>query len=728
MVQFDNQYRQVKLKVVYYGPGLGGKTTCLQYIHRATDPQRRTKLYALNTASDRTLFFDLLSLDLGRIRGYRVMLQLYTVPGQVQYNATRRAVLSGADGVVFVVDSQRSMMEANLESLANLAENLKINGLDPERLPLVFQYNKRDLPEVVPLAELDRAFNTRKCPAFEAVATQGSGVLEGFAAIAEATVVAVADRLGLGGQKEVLQRLVAGVRSALQPLLPSTPQASVDSTVVIRPASHSESLKEEELISEAVRANLAMTDVTARLDSVSKELERRVANLRSINEFSHIMSLAREPEEVTSAFFERLHAELKVTSGVLLIEASDGQLLEVLRRGLSSDPLSRQDASGRSPAGLLLAAQQPYATRLDELEPAQLVAAPWLEEVRALGFVAMLAVPLLAQGRPLGLVTAYADQAKGGFDDEELELATVMAGSAAVSLANARAWRALEQAKVALEGAVAERTRDLAASLENARSLAEQLEDRNLALEAANKQLRDLEGLKGDLLNRVARELNTPVTAIQTAARILSRYNEVPAEKAAKFVEIITQESGRLADLIASALQAAALGVPEGQAARQPIVLTELIKKVLAPLKGEIQERGIAAQLRVAAGFDRISGDVGQLEAALGAVIKNAVEFNKTSGNVAILVRPVRRHGASFIELRVEDTGLGISPQDLPHVCEVFWQGGNVLTGKPRGLGLGLAVARRVAENHGGTLEIASEQGRGTAVSIFLPPSEETPV
>lgn len=727
MVQFDNQYRQVKLKVVYYGPGLGGKTTCLQYIHRITDPQRRTKLYALNTASDRTLFFDLLSLDLGRIRGYRIMLQLYTVPGQVQYNATRRAVLSGADGVVFVVDSQRSMREANLESLANLADNLKLNGLDPATLPLVFQYNKRDLPEVMTRAELDATFNTRNCPAFETIATQGGGVVDGFAAIAEATVVAVADRLGLAGQKEMLARLVGSVRTAMQPLLPKDAPGGVEAPVVVRPASRSDSISADELVSEAVRANLAMTEVTARLDSVSKELERRVANLRSINEFSHIMSLAREPEEVTTSFFDRLQTELKVGCGAVLILTGDGQLVEVLRRGLASDPLNRPDGSGRSPAGLLLAAEQPYLARLDELEPAQLLATPWLEEVRALGFVGLLAVPLIAQGRPLGLVTAYADKAKGGFEDEELELATVMAASTAANLANARAWRALEQANQSLEGAVAERTRDLAQALDHAKGLADQLEDRNLELEAVNRQLRDLERLKGDLLNRIAHELNTPVTAIQTAARILARYNEVPPDKAAKFVEIITQEAGRLADLIASALQAAALGVPEGQQVRQGVGLADLIKRVLAPLKGEIQERGLAVQVKAAGSIDRLTGDPGQLEVGLRAVVKNAVEFNRQGGSIAITVRPTRRHSAMYLEVRIEDSGIGIAAADLPHVCEAFWQGGNILTEKPRGLGLGLAVARRVVENHGGVLEVTSEVGKGTAVSFLLPPEEAVP-
>ena len=154
MVQFENQYRQIKVKIVYYGPALGGKTTCLQHIHRITDPQRRTRLYSLNTASDRTLFFDLLSLNLGRIRGYRLAIQLYTVPGQVQYNATRRTVLAGADGVVFVADSQRDQQDANLQSFANLKENLEANGIDPQSQPLVLQYNKRDLANLVPVDDV----------------------------------------------------------------------------------------------------------------------------------------------------------------------------------------------------------------------------------------------------------------------------------------------------------------------------------------------------------------------------------------------------------------------------------------------------------------------------------------------------------------------------------------------------------------------------------------------
>jgi len=720
MVQFDNQYRQVKLKVVYYGPGLCGKTTCLQHIHRVTDPQRRTKLYTLNTASDRTLFFDLLGLDLGRVRGYRLTLQLYTVPGQVQYNATRRAVLAGCDGVMFVADSQRAQLRANRESLANLAENLRANGIDPDGIPLVLSYNKRDLPDVVPRAELDQALGARGRPVFETVATAGSGVMEAFAAVAEATVVAVADRLGLANQPEALKRLVAGVAAALRPLSGAA-KGEVEASVVVHPVAVGDDLKHDELVTEAVRANLTMADLNVRLDRLTGELERRVSGLHSINEFGRLMTLAREPEEVTVGFLDRMLSELRVSCGSLLLVNGKGELVEVLRRGMATEPLARRFDESAPPAEVILKSRQPFVARLDEVEPAQLVDSPWMEEVRGLGLVGVLAVPLVAQDRPVGLVTAYSDGAHGHFEDEQLELVTTMSANAATALANARAWRSLEQVNRNLEDAVGERTRELEDALQRARELADQLEDRNLELETANRQLRDLERLKGDLLNRIAHELNTPVTAIQTAGRILGRYEEMAPERAGKFVEIITQESTRLADLIASSLQAAVLGVAEGRPAPTAVSVAELLKRVLAPLRGEITRRALAMQVKVASGLEEITGDADQLEAGLRAIIKNGVEFNRDGGPLTVTVKPVRRGANTMIEVRVEDGGVGIPAADLGRVCDVFWQGGNVLTEKPRGLGLGLAVARRVAENHGGTLEIASQEGKGTVVTMLLP-------
>jgi signal transduction histidine kinase len=338
-----------------------------------------------------------------------------------------------------------------------------------------------------------------------------------------------------------------------------------------------------------------------------------------------------------------------------------------------------------------------------------------------LGLSSALAIPLVAQGRAIGVATLFGDLSRGPFEEDERELAEVLAANAAVALANARAWRALEDLNRTLEEQVRARTRELEEALGRTTALATQLRERGEALEQANRQLVDLEKLKGDLLRRIAHELNTPVTAIQTAARILTRGDELAPEKQTRFVAIIGQEATRLGELVASALQAAVLGVPEGRPKPAPVPLAELLKRVVAPLKGEVAAKGVQVHVKVSAGLEHVVGDGEQLEAALRALVKNAVEFSHGGGAVTVTVRPVRRSGGLCVEMQVLDAGVGIADEDLRHVGELFWQGGSVLTDKPRGLGLGVAVARRVAANHGGTLEVESTPGQGTTVSLIIP-------
>jgi signal recognition particle receptor subunit beta len=191
MANFNYQTREIVTKIVYYGPSFGGKTTTLQWLHHRFDPQCIGKLFSLNTDADRTLFFDLLPINLGMIKGMNLRLKIYTVPGQVKYNVTRKMVLTGADAVVFVADSETTRYKDNLESLDNLAKNLAVKGLSINTIPLVFQYNKRDLPNILPVGVLDEKFNVRHLPSFGTVAIDpnDSGVLEGFLAILKLMVV-----------------------------------------------------------------------------------------------------------------------------------------------------------------------------------------------------------------------------------------------------------------------------------------------------------------------------------------------------------------------------------------------------------------------------------------------------------------------------------------------------------------------------------------------------------
>jgi len=177
--------REINCKIVYYGPGLCGKTTNLQHIFEATAPQSRGKLISLATETDRTLFFDFMPLELGTVRGFKTRFHLYTVPGQVFYDASRKLILKGVDGVVFVADSQEERMDANIESLYNLEENLKAQGYDLMNLPYVLQLNKRDLPNVIPAADLSAELMRREEPVVEAIASTGAGVFDTLKAVAK---------------------------------------------------------------------------------------------------------------------------------------------------------------------------------------------------------------------------------------------------------------------------------------------------------------------------------------------------------------------------------------------------------------------------------------------------------------------------------------------------------------------------------------------------------------
>jgi signal recognition particle receptor subunit beta len=173
---------------VYYGPGLGGKTTNLEYIYERVNPTTRGKLISLATETERTLFFDFLPVNLGSIRGFKTRFHLYTVPGQVYYNASRKLILKGVDGVVFVSDSQVERMDANIESMYNLAENLTEHGFDLQKIPFIIQYNKRDLPNAAPLADLENAINPMGVPCYEAVAIHGDGVFDTLKSVSKLVI------------------------------------------------------------------------------------------------------------------------------------------------------------------------------------------------------------------------------------------------------------------------------------------------------------------------------------------------------------------------------------------------------------------------------------------------------------------------------------------------------------------------------------------------------------
>jgi signal recognition particle receptor subunit beta len=294
MVQFNFSERTIKAKVVYYGPPQSGKTTNLEQIHRITDPDGSNRLISLNTAQDRTLFFDLLPFSLGNVSGYDFKIQLYTVPGQVQYNATRRVVLAGADAVVFVADGQKTMARENLTALENMKVNLLANRLVPERVPLVLQYNKQDLDSLIPRAELDRSLNFWGRKAFPAVAARGEGVMETFAAVVQDMLAAIALKYNLkekGLDPEAVPEIVAQAFEAIvrkaPPAAPAPPPPAPPRVVIAQPEGAEPAYPgqvgpevspvSEELLHRAIRSNVELAEA---LGQVVRDLGQGLATIQ----------------------------------------------------------------------------------------------------------------------------------------------------------------------------------------------------------------------------------------------------------------------------------------------------------------------------------------------------------------------------------------------------------------------------------------------------------------
>ena len=295
MVQFNTRGNEILLKLVYYGPGLSGKTTNLQSLHAMCSDAQRGEMFSVNTQEDRTLFFDLLPINLGYIYGNAIHLQIYTVPGQVQYDASRRVVLGGADGVVFVANSCESKMQDNVDSLSNLYHNLNANRLNIKQIPFVIQYNKRDLPDAMAVGVMNRRLNFRSVPYFESVANRGVGVLDTFLSITRETVGHTFKKYHLDKKikdfDEMLNLIDANVRTSMRELPPSEPGPSVSSieTTVLRHSNVSVAdllpgkvADAHELLEDALKSNMETARLYSELKQMKEALEKKNEELSAL--------------------------------------------------------------------------------------------------------------------------------------------------------------------------------------------------------------------------------------------------------------------------------------------------------------------------------------------------------------------------------------------------------------------------------------------------------------
>ncbi len=521
MVQINFAGKEIMTKVVYYGPALCGKTTNLQKLHQITDPQGETKLFSINTDKDRTLFFDLLPLNIGKVHGYNIKLQVFTVPGQVHYGSTRRAVLSGADAVVFVADSQHSMMDANIESLRDLGVNLQLNGLDIESLPLVLQYNKRDLAAVSPLGELEKQLNDTGHQSFEAIALNGKGVLETFVAVVKEMMTQIVEKYRLNrGNKKVditgqlvqaleafketsvedtnpvdMRKLLLTFEQPSERIVPEWGASEEDSANDTLPGA----MSNNELIERAVAANMELANIYVQLDESKKQVETKVKQLKSVTRIGEAITSILELEKLLSTVGRLLGEHAGDSICISLVEGRPLDLKPRINYKITKDPIFQLRAEkGKTLAHLLAHQRRPVIVSSASNEN-------WYHLINSKFpcIQGLLSVPLMSHRRLLGLINIMTTDTQRRFDEEDIKFYGATAKFLSTAIENAR-----------LYGMVSVLNRNLEVKVEEIRHLNEsarqsvklktiELTQANQALTKANAMLQKRNESKKLLFKRV---------------------------------------------------------------------------------------------------------------------------------------------------------------------------------------------------------------------------------
>jgi signal recognition particle receptor subunit beta/GAF domain-containing protein len=501
VAQWNHQDKTLYAKLVYYGPAYGGKTTNLEAIHKITRHDSNASLLSVQTAQERTLFFDLLPFDLGHILGYKVALKLYTVPGQVQYNATRRVVLRGADAVVFVADSTRTRVQHNRDSLKDLAANMQSNKLNPAHVPVLIQYNKQDVQDALTPEEMEQTYGVRPRKAFPAVAVQGEGVMETFLAATKVMLRRLVEQAD-GKTLEAIDTasLAAEVEKAFEPYLhraatmeslPSVPGAAADGTadaVVV---------SDGDLMQRAVEAGLTLGEELATERQRSSRLERESRTYRQLGEALRQTGATFDHRGIIDRTLS-MASEVVGAAVISLVRGENpgGRAVTVHRVwGSADDPLS-VTIPGRHLLARFVAGRAP--TVLNDLASGEGYEVP--DDVRE-RYHAIAGFPVdITRGTTL---VAYAPGPDGRFAEDDVRFLSTAAAHLAVSLEKARLYQHLSTNRDRLEAQVQERTEELRLAYEEIRSR-EQMKDR--------------------FLSNLSHEMRTPLTTVTGAATFLRDY------------------------------------------------------------------------------------------------------------------------------------------------------------------------------------------------------------
>jgi signal transduction histidine kinase len=691
MAQWRHADRIVDAKLVYYGPALGGKTSNLQSLHRITDPRGVHQMLSVNTDDDRTLFFDLLPFDLGTILGYKVAIKVYTVPGQVKYEATRRVVLAGADAVVFVADSGRFRKPDNQKSLENLHENMRANGLDPDNVPVFYQYNKQDLPGSAPPDEVSSWLDIEPSTGFPAVATQDLGVLETFMAATRAMLGRLVSLADEPTRRAMDARdLERQFENAFAPHLnrlsavsgPPDDESNRDDEARI-------TIRGDDLLEQSVEAGLRLGDDLANERSIGRRLRREADAYRGLAETLGKVGVSFDRNVILDAVLDAAGEVLEAAAVSLVHKNADGAL--VLERSWHGrrDPLL-QFPQGRVHLMRMMKTRKPCL--IHDL-PSEIASEQMPHEILALRSVA--AAP--ADGADLRTLVAYGATPDGIFDAGDVRFLGIVASQLSVGLEQARLYDELGRQRDHLEELVRART---------------------AALRKAYEDLRGLDRMKDRFISGVSHEMRSPLAAIVSAATCLKDYEGDPDSRG-EMTDSVLESSRALGAMVENLLRLANLHEGALELELDACTADRVVRDAVT-----LADVG-RVHVRVSPRIEPLQADLDKIARALADLIDNAAKFSPEGSEIEIRAVPARlRRGEDSVPavaFSVLDRGPGVLPEDRERIFAPFEQGGDALTGKPRGMGIGLCEAKSIARGHGGGLRYIPREGGGSEFRLVIP-------
>ncbi len=677
MAHGSREQKTLRAKVVYYGPASGGKTTNLEVLHRIADARAGHELVTVKTRHESTLFFDLLPFQIEDVLGKQVTLNLFTVPGQVRYDATRRVVLAGADAIVFVADSRSSRREQNVWSLQDLRMNMRAKKIDPRRVPILFQANKRDLPDAASAAEVAEWLGVQERDVILAVAMRGEGVVETLRAAGRAALLNLLDRPDAGALALALDRVLAPLSRAILPQCadgsdepPRTPIVLPDGDLL------------EGAIATSVWLGEGQTVATAR----ARRLAREADGFRRLGE-SLCEIGAGDPEPGVALTALEVARDVLGAAAVSLIHATAaGPLVAEGTLGCDEDPLLGC-GSGRELLRRLLAADGSCV--VDD-------ASEHFSQASAAGIRSVAAVPVGREGQRV--LVAYGAQAAAAFEPPDVRFLGSVARHLGAALERARACQDLALHRQRLEDTVVPREPNRSRTRGSRRAV-----DR----------------VRERLLGNLSDEMRAPLAAIASAAAALKEggTNEDACRELAASIAASTTLLGRQLDDLARLS-----GISGGEPLRLAEVTPDRLLEAAIRLAGH---PGVCGKVGRVPGPCRVDLDL--LARAIANLIDNAVKFSPPAAPVRVRLAAGRladHEGAvPALVVSVLDRGPGVPEEDRERIFAPFATAGPTPGGarKGKGMGIGLYEARCLAARHGGHLECASRPGGGSEFRLVVP-------